>query len=255
MRTIDVSHNMPDRFIGFTQLADGSVVIAAQTDVERNRSAIQGGYLSLTKLDTSGAVTGRSLTTSRSTSNSEGGGTTVLAQPDGKILIATHKELTDNQNLYDVLLTRHVGVPLSSYRFRGAQFDFAAIAQGNSRPGVLRPSGSNSWFLAQAYTINTVGTTGDIAVPSDYAGYFPTDIAYFRPSTGTWFISSTPYTQTQIYTQTRWGNAGDIPVPYDYDGDGKSDLAVFRPSDGNWYVRRSIRRPLSCTGEQTGISP
>lgn len=65
----------------------------------------------------------------------------------------------------------------------------------------------------------------------------PSDLAVWRPSTGTWWVmggagGSQPATQG-------WGLATDKPVPGDYDGDEKTDFSVFRPSTGEWYVLRS----------------
>jgi spore coat protein A, manganese oxidase len=66
---------------------------------------------------------------------------------------------------------------------------------------------------------------------------YPSDLAIWRPSTGTWWVmggaaGSQPTTQA-------WGASTDKPVPGDYDGDGKTDFSVFRPSTGEWYVLQS----------------
>jgi hypothetical protein len=58
-----------------------------------------------------------------------------------------------------------------------------------------------------------------------------TDIAVFRPGTGTWFV------RTPVPSMAAWGQNGDVPVPGDYNGDGITDLAVFRPSNNAWYLR------------------
>ena len=62
-----------------------------------------------------------------------------------------------------------------------------------------------------------------------------TDLAIYRPSSGTWLIknSTTGYTTSTSY---RWGLTGDEPVAADYDGDGQMDAAVYRRATGSWYV-------------------
>ncbi len=73
------------------------------------------------------------------------------------------------------------------------------------------------------------GAPGDIPVPADYRGIRASTPAVFRPSTGSWYLYGVG--------QVSWGQVGDIPVPADYNGDGRTDVAVYRPSTGTWYVR------------------
>ena len=84
------------------------------------------------------------------------------------------------------------------------------------------------------------GTSTDKIVPGDYTGDGKTDVAFYRPSTGEWFILRS---EDFSYYSFPFGAAEDIPVPADYDGDGKTDAAVFRPSNSTWYIQNSGKNP------------
>jgi hypothetical protein len=75
----------------------------------------------------------------------------------------------------------------------------------------------------------------DTTRASDFDGDGVSDVAVYRPATGTWLISSSLSNFTSTITHL-WGTSTDVPVPGDYDGDGKTDPAFYRPSTGEWQV-------------------
>ena len=89
------------------------------------------------------------------------------------------------------------------------------------------------------------GISSDIPVGGDYDGETfrgfglfrkSTELAIFRPSTGTWWIFNRA---NNTASAIQWGISGDKPVPADYDYDGVTDIGIYRPSTGTWWIRRS----------------
>ncbi|HST46699.1 glycoside hydrolase family 3 N-terminal domain-containing protein [Jatrophihabitans sp.] len=86
------------------------------------------------------------------------------------------------------------------------------------------------------------GKPGDVPVPADYNGDGRVDLAVWRPSTGVWWVRGIETVQ--------WGLPGDVPVVADFNGDGRADLAVWRPSSGIWYVRGVTTAQWGKPGDQ-----
>jgi hypothetical protein len=70
----------------------------------------------------------------------------------------------------------------------------------------------------------------------DFDGDRRSDIAFFRPADGKWYV--TPSSGAS-WTPPVFGAVGDIAVPGDYDGDGLTDTAYFHPGDATWHVQPS----------------
>ncbi len=125
--------------------------------------------------------------------------------------------------------------PRTQFDFDGdVKADIAVYREGNT------PNAPSYWHILRSSN-NTYlgiqhGANGDKPVPADWNGDGTTDVAVWRPATGTWYTSTNPNTN---YGAFHWGQNGDVPIPGDFDGDSKADYAVYRPNGGIWYILKS----------------
>jgi len=95
------------------------------------------------------------------------------------------------------------------------------------------------WYLKSETGGNSAfqfGAGTDKIVPADFTGDGKTDVAVWRPTTGSWFIMRS---EDNSFYSFPFGGSGDIPVAADFDGDGKADPTVFRPSNATWFIQAS----------------
>ena len=90
------------------------------------------------------------------------------------------------------------------------------VSNGRMDMAVYRPS-TGSWLIlgsASGFTTTrtvTLGSSGDIPVPSDYDADGTTDVAVYRPATRQWTILKS--TDGSVLTSV-WGSSGsDVPLP------------------------------------------
>lgn len=101
----------------------------------------------------------------------------------------------------------------------------------------LHPNTAGHTAIATGFrTATTVRPAARIAEPFDFDRDGRTDLAVFRPTSGTWYLLTSSASQ---FSAVPFGANGDRVVSGDYDGDGKTDIAVFRPSAGAWYILNS----------------
>ncbi len=155
----------------------------------------------------------------------------------GRVLVAGYVGNAQGNRFAIVRLvaTTVPSIPGMIFDFDGDQRADIAVYRDGPTPGA--PS---YWHILRSsdgvYQGIQLGSNGDKPVPSDYNGDGITEVAVWRPSTGTWFTSTNPATNYGAY---QWGQNGDVPLPGDFDGDGKADYVVYRTGNGTWYVIKS----------------
>jgi hypothetical protein len=125
-------------------------------------------------------------------------------------------------------------------------YSFASLATGVIQQ--VSPAREGYGFSPAVRFIQHNGTSANVdfvaaalapaqQTANDFDGDGASDIAVFRPSDRTWYISPSSESGAsnpgapQNYQAVQWGLATDRITPADFDGDGKTDIAVWRGSD------------------------
>ena len=123
-----------------------------------------------------------------------------------------------------------------------------AVMKGFPYASLARIAGSGSDEVATTYIGGTLKFRVTAEDPSaDFDGDGPSDIGYFRASTGTWgILQSSEYFAYGSPLFFSWGQTGDVATPGDFDGDKKWDFAFRTPPSGGQSA--AYRILLSSTG-------
>ena len=139
-------------------------------------------------------------------------------------------------------------------RIRGLKRNGAVWQSGSLLDSPLVISSFGEDETGELYlTDYTVGDIYRITAPvtADFDGDGKTDIAFYRSSTGVWWITPSsgtgPQGQVGAYG-VGWGGSGFKPVPGDYDGDGKTDIAIYDTTGGAWWIIPSSGTPAFGVG-------
>ena len=204
--------------------ADGKIVVVGKDNFPNDHVFFVVRYNADGSLD-SGFGNGGIVNTD--ISNNEDQSTSVLIQPDGKILVGGFAGPGGGTG-YRFIMARYLGGNLIP---DNPAFDYDG--DGKSDISVFRSSNS-VWYLNQStngFTTVQFGISTDRIVPADFDGDGKTDIAIYRD--GVWWILQS---ETNTVIAIQFGAAEDKPQTGDFDQDGKDDIAVFRPSEGAWYI-------------------
>lgn len=150
------------------------------------------------------------------------------------------KPYIDDINNFIRVTSAARGVPYAKVynAFNGANGDQDAGGRGYiSAFDGLHPNTAGHGVIANQFRAATqVTRPARVGENFDFDGDGRTELAVFRPSSGSWYLIDSG---AGTFRALSFGLAGDRVVAGDYDGDGKSDIAMFRPSTGGWYILNS----------------
>lgn len=158
------------------------------------------------------------------------GGDHISLRSDGKIVVTNPNSIASYNDVAG-LVGKDGGLigitlrPDSGLNYTGrvaVQQDDKLLLYGASQ---FNPDPAGPAFIVVRYqTITSLSTK-----LSNFRGSGVTNMAVFRPSTGTWYARDA---YLEIFQGIQFGTEGDYVCPADYDGDGSSDLVIWRTPTG-----------------------
>lgn len=142
---------------------------------------------------------------------------------------------------FDTIMHIYQGTVLTSLSTRRSSNDVSAPVNRKSHGLIQATAGQTYYVAVDGTNLGSGAAEGTFSLSiqpaftpqgADYDYDGMTDMAFYRPSNGTWNYVSSATGQT---ITTQWGIDTDIPSPIILQGNGQDDISVFRPSDGIWY--------------------
>ncbi|MEO6392117.1 MAG: VCBS repeat-containing protein [Pyrinomonadaceae bacterium] len=199
------------------------------------------------------------ITTSNNGASLESGEPTIFGEPGGKSLWFKWTSPANAGRSYTITVENSnlagTGSPQVFWGlYTGTNFNNLAVTSYGAYTKYFqvtwKPASSTTYyFTVDGYDSGSGVTPADFTLSlgvakdnktADFDKDGRTDIAVFRPSTGTWYSIDSIIDQVR---SVQFGALGDKPVLGDLGGnfthDGIPDYTVFRPDTGAWYVKNS----------------